>query len=240
MSIITWLKSHYTSVWWLFLILFFSIFFIYPNYSLITSGQVSILYIFIFLIWAGLLISPLFKEVSLFGVQFKREFEEFKTAIRNEILQLKIDLHNTISNQIFITTPPPPSDKKIEADKPVIERIIDEQLDSRGISKSSARELPSIPKKVQDVMVIRYSIEKEIKRLWLKDHEMLMGRPPPLNRMLQDLRAEEIINPEIISGLREIWIIANRIVHGEDYSDTQINFILEVGPSLIASLKGIK
>jgi len=82
----------------------------------------------VLVVWLALLLLPLFQEVSLFGLTFKREFEALKTSVSDNVASIRAEIRNSIDirtqispNIVFPATPP---DSQLPAIKKMIEAAL--------------------------------------------------------------------------------------------------------------------
>lgn len=125
--------------WWVLLSVTVS-FFLYKRHPQLISGNATSADIFIFLIWVVLLLLPLFEELSLFGITFKKEVEELKSDFSSKIENLKAEIKNTINLQFVMplagqAAPVPPAEEKKPLKKTVMEYKILNTLWTKQVNK---------------------------------------------------------------------------------------------------------
>jgi hypothetical protein len=235
-----WVKT----VWWLLLVAF-SAYLLSQRYEIVISGTPNATDIIIFIILIALLVIPLFQEVNIFGVGFKKEIDNLRTDFRNQILDLRSDIQNTInmrteiSPQIYLT---PPTDSELsdieERIRPVLERIIEEQ----GIERPTVvSEEPEVPNDTRFLFSVRYSLEKELRRLaTLIWPPYLEKRPQSILSIANILSEMGKITPQVVNIIREVYAICSAAVHGNDVSEASVKFVRDTSPALLAYLKSIQ
>ncbi len=239
----TWLKS----IWWLLLVL--SILFILSKrVSNIYEGLAQPFDIMLFLILFGLLLIPLFQEIEIFGVKFKKQIEELKKELTNNLMSLRNDINNKIdlqnqSNQNFYINPQNiPSDSELSSLKDSFNKAIEEIWQKKNINISSENEVhSSITKDTQYLFSVRYSIEDELKNILTRlniDSENL--RLYSLKNMLELVQAYISFDREILDMLKKVYAICSLAVHAKGVSQAQINFVKDVSPRLISYLKNVR
>lgn len=230
MKLLNWFKITY----WILLTVVIGYFFVYKKYSLIESG--NHLYLFIFLIWTAILLLPLFGEIKFFGIELKKEVEELKGQVNSLKLKLKLNNKNSQETKINVN-PAPPSDKSIAESQKRIKRTLEETLKAHGIEKVTASQA-STPDTVNFLFNIRYNIEKEIRRL-CKNHFSHDRNNVSLMRIITELKVAGVIDQKIYKIIRDVYSITSPAIHGEEdlVSKIQFEYIREVGPELIATLK---
>jgi hypothetical protein len=77
----------------------------WQRYDSFPKGSVTVLDVFIFLIWMALLLIPLFKEVKFFGIELKQEMDSLRKEVKEQIVNLRSEIQTSISlqNRINIT-----------------------------------------------------------------------------------------------------------------------------------------
>jgi hypothetical protein len=250
MKLPTWLKIG----WWFLLVGFFS-HLLYQRYDSIMTGAATATDIVIFLILIALITIPLFHEVSLFGVGFRKEIDNLRTDVREQIINLRSEIQNTInmraeiSPQIYLA---PPTDSELpsieERIRPILEQVLKEQGIERPVLPPEDR---IVPDNTQYLFSVRYALEKELRRIWQDSKTEIIlwkgqrasdveWRPRPFVQILQFLSDSGILVPEVHNGIREVYAICSSAIHGGDISEAKINFVRDVALGLIESLKAVK
>ena len=241
-------------VWWLLLLGFFT-YLLSQRYDSIMSGATSATDIVIFLIFIALLSIPLFQEVDFFGVRLKREINNLRTEFKEQIVNLKSDIQNTInmrteiSPQIQFLTPP--TDSEISSIEKRIRPLLEQVLREQGLTRPvpTPKEL-TVPDDANFIFPIRYTIEKELRRIWKQWQAIVtemrlwsrqvaveLERPQSVFQITRSLDELGIITPELSSVIREVYRTCSPAIHGEEVSQTAVGFVRDVAPGLIASLK---
>ena len=235
-----WLKI----LWWFLLVGVFA-YLLYQRYDFIISGATTATDIVIFLILIALLVIPLFQEVNIFGVSFKKEIDNLRTDFRDQIFNLRSDIQNTInmrtdiSPRIYLT---PPTDSELpsieERIRPVLEQVLREQGIERPIP---VPEELDVPDDTVFLFKVRYAIDKELERITNR------WWAPPGERRYQSslekaiaLSNRGIIVSAAINSIREIYAICSQAIHGEDVSKASVKFVQEMSSPLLAYLKSIE
>jgi len=236
-------------VWWLLLLGFFA-YLLSQRFEAIMQGIASASDIVIFLILVALATIPLFQEVDFFGVRLKREIDTLRTEFKEQIVNLRSDIQNTInmrteiSPQIQFLTPP--TDSELQDIKRDLKSTL-EQIKERGLEKPTTKfETPDDNKFLFEV---RYTIEKELRRIWKQYQAKVtesrwaiplpaeLERPQSVFQITRSLDELGILAPELSSVIREVYRVCTPAIHGEEVSQTAVGFIKDVAPGLIASLK---
>jgi len=232
------LNNKFKIVWWaVLLIALLSL--IYKRFDYITTDQIKPFDYIIFTVFILLAILPFFSEMSMFGFKVKKEIQEVKDSVNTGMQDIR-NLIATISNNntIYLSTQPTLSDKQLED--------LQEGLNLKD------EEVAIPPEKLEDVYLkdkdhlkslfaIRYSLENELRRMvskYLPNIDMDKTFAPA--KLMRTLDENGIIGSAMIKAIREVYAITSRGIHGGDLDETQINFALQVGPSLITELKEFK
>ncbi|MHA7128690.1 hypothetical protein [Algoriphagus namhaensis] len=131
----------------------------------------------------------------------------------------------------------PKPDKEINVDKDIIRKTLDEL----GIKKKDTQDFHfNVSENVNYLFSVRYSMEKEVRRLTSKylDDE----RPRPVMMMLPRLVEEGVITPTQHKVIRNLYSISSPAIHGDDHKLTlaEMDFVKQIAPGLIDELKKIE
>ncbi len=128
-------------------------------------------------------------------------------------------------------------DREINVDKNIIRKTLDEL----GIKQNKNTEFHfEVSENVNYLFTVRYSMEKEIRRLssrYLDDE-----RPRPIMSMLPRLVEEGILTPTQHKVIRNLYSISSPAIHGDDHKLTmaEIDFVKQIAPGLMDELKKIE
>lgn len=213
-----------------------------------TDGLSSPIDIIIFLIWVSLLFSPLFREVNFFGVGLKNEIDRIRNDLKEQIINLRSDVQNTISVRTEVSYNMPPADHELKPIKEHALPVLEQDLKKRGIQKSAYIEKETrIPDDINFLFLVRYEIEKELRRIW---HSLAVQTfvwsgnemkylPRTFIQIADGLAELTLISPEVRSLIRNVYAICSSAIHGEPVSEKGVDFVREVSSYLILSLKTI-
>ena len=249
---IKWVKQYWKILYYLLVLAILSILAL-VKLPVYLNGSPQVYEIILFLIWIAVLIAPLFREVSFFGVSLKNEIDSLRNDLNKQIINLRSDIHNTVNTrteinpQIQLLIPPTDSDIKnfMQTYKPVLDQM-----------KESAQEKPTpkieIPDDNKYLIEVRYTLEKELRRIWgqlqasAKEIELWTGqktefydRPQSFFQMVRFLTELGPITSQLSNLLREVYRTCSPAVHGEEVSQTAIGFVRDVAPGLITSLQAV-
>ena len=202
-----WLKI----VWWLSLVCFFA-YLLFERYDSIINGVATAIDIIIFLIFIALLIIPLFQEVNIFGVGFKKENDN----------------------------PRPSPDSKLPKIRKIAEAMLKEELREPVVKPRPAPEA-TIPNDVSYLFAVRYNIENELTRLtdlfWLSENKKFY--PKTIIQKLEFLVKIKAIHRNLAFILKEMFARCSAVIHGEQFSDQGTQWIRQDAPGIIQALKAI-
>ena len=233
MKLPNWLRI----IWWFLLVGFFA-YLLYQRYEFIIRGTATGTDIVIFVILIALAAIPLFQEVSIFGVSFKKKID----SLRNDIEKQIFSLRSEIKNVIYLYPPTPPPDSELASIEERIRPIIGQTLKELGMEKPvPITEETRVPDVTQFLFSIRYAIENELRRIFNVRWESLVKEGylsiPQMLRELYDLKKVE---PQIHDAIREVNAICSAGIHGKEVSEKAVNFVRDVAPGLLASLRAVK
>jgi hypothetical protein len=92
-------------VWWIVLLVILTTY-LNERYTDLRSGRSIPVDVVVFLVWMGLLLAPLFNEVSLFGLTLKRQIEAVRRDLIEQVQSIKAEIQNTIqiTNKVLPTS----------------------------------------------------------------------------------------------------------------------------------------
>jgi hypothetical protein len=154
--------------WWVLLI-GFSALYVIIRYDSIMAGNSSYLDIIVFLCFFSLLLMPLFQEIDIFGFRLKREIDLLRHDVKEQILNLRTQIQNTINFQPEISPRfyygQIPTDEQIQALEQRLSQIV--KKTHREHEKKGPERLEfSAPENTKYLFMVKFEIEKEIKRIY--------------------------------------------------------------------------
>jgi hypothetical protein len=234
-------SNSFKVVWWGLLVIVIGLF-LYSRFDSLVSGNPTYFDTVVFLVWVGVCLAPIFKEMNIFGLELKQEIEDLKKDMNVQLTMLKTELKATIevssanNNQIYVSTgaaPLPPKDAEI----PDLKKQVQATLRELGIAPTAP--VPSFTSAVEPTSVelfkTRLSFEKVI-----GSYSRLRGidtRKQPIFRIIRDLQRSEEIPANIAHGVLEVLSVCNAAVHGEEVSEAQLGFVRESAPGLYDALQ---
>lgn len=228
--------------WWL-AILGATSYFLWRRYPDLVGGRSCPVDVFVFLIWVGLLLVPLFQEVNFFGIKLKQQIKEAKEELKQQILSLKADIHNNVDarsqlNQTIYTSPPDWSLPGIEQQ---VKRAVAQALAARHGAPTPQQPDIKAPEDNAYLFSVRLAIETELRRIHaLPFPDIVAKRKEPLSRIIESLLGDDILTPDLASALREVYAVCTPAIHGEKVTTAKLQFVRDVAPDLIGTLKLIQ
>jgi hypothetical protein len=244
-----WLKV----IWYLAIVILLGVF-VFTRWETISSASPNTIDIIIILTLIALLLAPLFREVAFFGVTLKKDIDNLRSELKEQIISLKSEINNTInmrteiSPQIQLSIPPTDMEVKNFMDEyePILKKM-------KGSGKETTTPELQVPEDTKFLFNVRYSIEKELNRIWselrskAKEISLWTGqvpqeldRPQSAFQLVRSLNQLQMINPELASLTREVYRACSAAIHGREITKTVMNFVRDVSPGLIASLQATK
>lgn len=226
-------------IWW-FILVGAGTYFIVQRYESIANGTAVLFDIIITLVWISLLAIPLFQEVNVYGVKFKKEIDTLKSDLREQMVNLRFDIQNSIdvrtqiNPQIHVY---PPSDSVLSQTKDDSKEFIRNFLPPQRIEFKG--EKIKAPEKSIYLFTIRRELELELRRIW-RGQIADEYTKRPINQMTRSLVSSGLINPRIGYIIQEVSSVCTPAIHGEEVTETQFSFVRDIAPELIASLKAIQ
>ena len=238
MQLPNWLKI----VWWLAILAALS-WFLYSRSDEIVAGNAVTIDAVILVLWLALMLAPIFQEINLFGVKLKQEIKSLKEDVRQQINNLQTEIRTTVQAEFKpqFTFPNPPADAQLPELEERIKKAVQDAIRQRGLQPTvlSLDEV-DIAKEVQFLFAARHNIEKELRRLWDSRIGAEPGRrPPSISDMVGALISTQVIEHRLGVAIREVYSVCSPAIHGEPVTEVQINFVRDVAPELIATLRDI-
>lgn len=231
-------------LWWL-LLTGAGVVFLALRRSSLLAGAPSTFDLAVLVITGGLFLSPLFNEVTLWGVTLK-QLEKAKDEIKSELTNLRLQVStaaqasSSVSQQFLLSAPPP--DSALPALEEQIREVVRKELDSTRSIAQIPPAPPARPDPVDALFRIRYDLDREIRRI---ANGRQLGRAPgfegrqstlALTRMLE----REGIVPEGFSvGIRDVYSVCSRAIHAEPVTEAQVAFAKSIGPDLVGALRRV-
>ncbi len=237
------INNTFKIIWWILLLLITSGFLLFRLNDIVNGKSVPF-DIFLFIIFVALMLAPIFSEVEIFGIKLKQEIQDLKHEINLKFGDIKNEIRNSQNqtlNATFHGFGPPPPDNKI----PELEQKIDQILKAQSKSNIHHEDIVNrieIPQDSIEMFKVRFSIEKEIRRIWeqrFSQESNFKNRHLTIMKIIQDLSEYEIISHNFNGVLREILSICNYAIHGEKLSANQVRFVSNNAAEVIEILKQI-
>lgn len=238
------LPNWFRVVWWV-LLLIAATSFLAHRYDAMSGGVTTTIDAIATVFWIALVLAPVFYELSFLGVSLKQRIDAVKDELRKDVLDLRADVQSAVSvtsnlsQQVIIPSAPP--DRDLPDLKAQVEEAIKSTLRSHGISRSFAADDLSVDADTRLLFEARYSIEKELRRLWTDRVSSETGRRHlPVFRLTDELLKAELIPVSLVGVIREIYATCSPALHGESATPAQVAFVRDVAPNLVKTLRELK
>jgi hypothetical protein len=86
---------------------------------------------------------------------------------------------------------------------------------------------------------VGFRIEVEKRILAIAEQAGLQPQRRPLNQIVRDIQERQILPSAVASGLSDLIALGNRAAHGADVAAEAVNWLLDVGPSLLGVLDDV-
>jgi hypothetical protein len=231
-------SENFQTFWWGALVTAIG-FYLHGRYSKLIEGKPSYFDVVVFIVWIGVCLAPLFKEIDLFGIKLKQQIDDLKKDVSHQLSILKteikssIEVSNANSNQIFFQSgAAPPKDSEIPNLSEQIRRTLDEL--GIAIAQDGAYDYGVDPIHVE-MFKVRLSFENLLREH--ADIDERYRRRYSVGKLLNDLKSHDRVSKNVLNGAMEVISVCNYAVHGEQLSMAQIAFVRESAPGLLAALK---
>ena len=192
----------------------------------------------VFGIWIALLLAPLFSEIELLGIKLKQEVEKAKDEIKREIVALKteitsaIEVRTNISPNIYLTAPP---DAQLPAIARDVRRAVALESSAIGGATRSAT-VHGIDGDTLFLVAVRRDLEVELRRIVEQRDLPRPDRPLSGVQLVRLLGQAEILGPDLVRAVRDLYAICSPAVHGEAVSAAQLALVRDLGPDVLGVL----
>ena len=228
------LNDTFKIAWWVILLLFVSSLLVL-RYSAIAAGTSSATDIFILLLWIGLMLAPVAKELNPSGPKLQQSIQSLKDQVQN----LMFTVQNQTQSVSINNYPIPPSDDEISRRQKEAEEILGTGKRS-GIRSLQDKAIPQ-DAEMNYLFSLRRSIENELRRIASTRLESNWDyRRFSLSQLTQSLIRADLLPPKLAAVITDIYAICSAAIHGEDMSSKQIAYAKEIGPEIVLTLKRIQ
>lgn len=238
MKLPNWLKI----IWWILLIVSLGILISFRLIDVVEGNGSASDFSLIFL-WIALSIAPLFKEISLPGINIKNELEELKSDLRYELINFRNSFTSSVDAKtiVYSNIPSPPPDYKLPEIEEKIKILVKETITGYQNEKEIKEvEIETIDANVRFLFSARYALEREIRRIRKEriDKNNCDNRAP-INIVIRELINSQILEPQFGQALKEVYSVCSPAIHGEEISLAKVNFVKDLAPELLAVLRNI-
>ncbi|QUM86327.1 hypothetical protein [Moritella sp. 28] len=236
-------SDNFKLIWWFLLVIALGLYLFFRQDDLL-KGKPTYFDTVVFLVWISVCLSPLFKEMKIFGLHLKQDIEDLKKELNQQLSLMKIELKSSIevsssnSNHVHINgkSPIPAADSDI----PDIKKHVAEALNEYGVKPLSTSDNFSfvenqISTENMELFKVRYAFEK-----LLNDHVNIVAstqRKQPMTRLLKILTNDGVISSNLTNSILEIIAICNHATHGADITANQRQLVNESAQGLYEALQ---
>ena len=231
---------------WYFILVVASTVYLFCNHFAIDKINDASLISTVFIVWAILLVLPLFTELEFFGVKVKKEVEEAVEKSNKEVkdslnnlqqLVMQIQVSNNATNQLTINGNPLPSESRIEELTNAIQTLTAQKNNEK--TNEVPREEGTASEQNVELFKIRYDIEMALRECI----ELLRFEPQTRMTtisMARILNQRGLLDSTTTDTLIEIVRMANRAVHGEMLNRKYVGFVRKTYPGILDELQKCK
>lgn len=238
------LPNWFRVAWWMLLLLA-STAFLFRRYDSLSAGTTTPIDALVVVFWIALVLAPIFYELSFLGVSLKQKIEEVKKDIKEQVLNLRSEVQSAVSvstslNQQLIL-PTPPSDSDLPDLREQVREAIESTLGEKGLQTGDFEANLSVDSDVSYLFQVRLHLEKELRRLWTQRLDVDEGRRSvSVFRIAQELAKADLIQPNLVGVIREVYSICSPAVHGQPVTEAQVAFVRDVAPEIVRALRGLR
>jgi hypothetical protein len=233
------LPNWFKVVWWALLIALLT-FFLLQRYPDLVEGRATPSDVFVFSVWAALVLVPLFQELNLFGIELKQEVRELRSELKFELMNLHSQIRSTAEADARINLLPLPDAElsALEKRAQVAVRKTIQQYGSPYEPNLTSR--ISVDDYTQTLFEARYSIERELRRMAAARLDISgEANPRSIVEIIEALVESQLLDFGLASAIREVYAICSFAVHGRTPSEAQVRFVENVLPGLLKALHAI-
>lgn len=218
--------------------------FLHARWPSISAGIVTPLDIAAGLFLAALLATPLFTEVTLWGLSLKQDLRKAHAELKGDIAELRasianaIEIRTTINPNFYVGSTPP------DSALPRIQSQIEDAVRIALAAQSDRGSIDALEAALSDntlpLFRVRYAIDKQIRRI-AEGRQMLNkvagfeGRRSTM-ALIAMLDKAGIIPNAIAVGLRDVYAICSKAIHAEEVTPAQVRFVHSVSRELLGAL----
>jgi len=226
-------------IYW-FLVVVFLTYLVIRRLPFLFNGNPTNMDIIVFVIWVALIVAPMFREVSIFGVGLKNEIDSIRIDLKGEMLNLRSEIQNTVNFNPQFYLGEAPADSELPGLREAVQKSIEEVFGTKDIQTSQVQEELSAPTDVQYLFLVRYNLEKELNRVWgLHAASQTEERPRSPGEIMRLLSTWGTIDMDFYKALRDVYTVCNMAIHGRDISQAKLDFVRDVAPQLLAYLESL-
>lgn len=242
------LPNWFKIAWWVLLTAVLT-YFLYNRYPDLILGKAAPADVVVFIIWIALLLTPLFNEVSILGLKFKHELDELKGFLSAQVSEIRSEVRNAVEVRTTFSPhfnlPVPAADSQLPDIEARIRSALSDALTAHGVPLTPPPAPIAAPDDAAFLFAARYNIELEMRRI-AEERQIEIGgslrprRVVPIHELARYLSESNLMEPRLVTAIREVYSICSYAIHGEPVSEAQLAFVHELAPELVATLKAIR
>jgi hypothetical protein len=233
------LPNWFKIIWWALLFALLT-FFLFQRYPDLVQGRAAASDVFIFSVWAALVLVPLFQELNLFGIELKQELHELRFELKSELLNLRSEIESTAETQARVNLVP-----LTDAELPALEKraqiAVKKTIQEYGLPhEPSLTSRISVDDYTQSLFEARYSIERELRRIAAA--RLGIGGEHSQHQIadiIAPLIQSQVLDLGLASVIREVYAVCSSAIHGQNPSEAQVRFVENILPGLLKALHAI-
>jgi hypothetical protein len=240
------LPNWFRIAWWLVLCAGVS-YLVISRMPDMTAGRANAADVAFLVLWLTLVLVPVFSEMKIGSVlELKQHIEsakeDVKHDVRGELAELRMELRNAVDVRTNISPqinfPAPARDDQLPRVEETIRRVLADVLGPRKDAPEAVSLALGVSEDVRLLFETRYGIEVALKRIAGAYGVDSDGRRPIAGLRLANLLSQQSALPQTLLGpIREVYAVCSPAIHGEPVTKAQVDFVREVGPSLIQALE---
>lgn len=238
------LPNWFKIVWWASLLVLVTQF-LYQRHPELVQGHETRADVFVFLVWVALALVPVFQEINFFGIKLKQEVRKLRKEVGMQIATLRAEVQNSVQFKAQVnpqfTITQPPTDAQLPQLEEQVGSAIDAALAARGLTVPTAKVTqPTIDAGTAFLFQARYSIERELRRIWNERFGEGPRRILPIRTITNELSRSGLVDPDLANAIQEVYSVCSPAIHGELPTAAQTNFVRDLLPRLLTALRAVQ
>ncbi len=240
------LPKWFTIPWWILLFLAFSILGA-TRVDEFIAGQATNPDVVLLIVWLALALAPIFHEVNVFGLKLKQQIETMQKDISGQFTALQTQItasfRTEISPHINLGLGVRPASELAEPLKKLKAEYGDRGARPAAAEQGSQEPLVispdqiEVPKEVSFLFAVRFSIEKELRKIWALKMPETSPSHPTWSEMLNGLVDDQVLARRAAYQISNVIRITAWGIHGETLTESHRQYVRDAAPFLISLLR---